>query len=196
MKQRLQSNIRSIKGGINCKSTIMRFLLCLNAVVLFSCRPAPVPSKPNMIEFNYAEVTRYGAQYAEQGIESNVYMLDLYTPGLTLNKEGIIEGTGYNLCFSDVFTLSTDTRLLTGVEYTADSTGRADTFLPGQDFDGNINGAYLLEIQDGKVTAITLYDRGAFRICPTGDTTEIHLFYGKMPFNGILYAPLTYKRPL
>ena len=151
----------------------MKKLLPLIAILLVvGCKPTPGPT-PQQDVYDYGFVTRYGAFYAEQGIENNVFMLDVYTSGLRLNDEGYIEGSGRNLCFSDVFTLPTETALQDGVNYTADSTGNAGTFLPGQDFEGNINGAYLLDIKDNKVTAITLFTNGTFTLSHVADTAHI-----------------------
>ncbi len=175
------------------------YLLFTVPLLVVACSTTPVPVTPTLDTYNYGEVTRYGAHYADEGIESNVYMLDLYSPGLTLNEQGVIEGTGHNLCFSDVFTLPTDSRLQGGVTYVCNSTGRADTFLPGQDFDGNINGAYLLDIKDGQLSSITLFTNGEFIITQTGDTTDIDIQLvttQKTAYHAVFHAPLHYQRPL
>lgn len=166
--------------------------------VFVSCTPAPKPVPADDV-FTLGQVTRYGAHYQDEGIPSNVYMLDVYSDGLTLNEQNKIEGTGKNLCFSDVFTLPTDTRLQYDVTYQADTTGNADTFLPGQDFDGNINGAYLLDIRDGKVLSITLFQSGTFRMTQSADTTHIVfelVTTTKSVYKATFHAPLTYIRPL
>lgn len=166
--------------------------------VFVSCSPTPKPVPADDV-FTFGQVTRYGAHYQNEGIESNVYMLDVYSEGLSLNANEKIEGTGKNLCFSDVFTLPTDTRLQYDVTYSADTTGKADTFLPGQDFDGNINGAYLLDIADGKVSSITLFQSGTFTLTQVGDTTHIVfelITASKAVYKATFHAPLTYKRPL
>ena len=171
-------------------------LLILNCLV--SCTPKPVPVPEDDV-YTFGQVTRYGTYYQEQGIESNVYMLDLYTSGLQLNEQEKIVGTGLNLCFSDVFTLPTDTKLQYDVTYTADSTGRADTFLPGQDFEGNINGAYLLDIKDSKVSSIRLFKNGTFVMQQAGDTTHISfelVTTENKVYKAVFHAPLTYKHKL
>ncbi|MBE6323768.1 MAG: hypothetical protein E7074_02190 [Bacteroidales bacterium] len=175
-----------------------RYILIALLLVMAACKPKPVPVPKDDV-FTFGQVTRYGAYYQEQGIENNVYMLDVYTSGLTLNDQEKIVGSGMNLCFSDVFTLPEDTKLQYGVTYKADSTGRADTFLPGQDFEGNINGAYLLDIRDSKVSSITLFKNGTFVMEQAGDTT--HIIFELVTTEGRLYkavfhAPLTYKRKL
>jgi len=174
------------------------FLLSVSSFFLFACKPTPTPT-PTADVFTFGEVTRYGAYYQDEGIESNVYMLDVYSDGLKLNAENKIEGTGRNLCFSDVFTLPTDTRLLYNVEYSADSTGMPNTFLHGQNFEGNINGAYLLDIKDNQVSAITLFTSGTFIMTQAGDTTHIVFELvtdKKAVYKATFHAPLTYKRPL
>lgn len=167
-------------------------------VALTACTPKPGPT-PQEDVYTFGQVTRYGAHYQDQGIESNVYMLDLYTSGLSLNEQEKIVGSGRNLCFSDVFTLPEDTKLQYGVTYSADSTGRADTFLPGQDFEGNINGAYLLDIRDSKVSSITLFKNGTFVMEQAGDTTHITfelVTTDNRVYKTVFHAPLTYKRKL
>lgn len=176
----------------------IRYIVALLLVTLAACTPKPVPAPEDDV-YTFGQVTRYGAYYQEQGIENNVYMLDVYTSGLSLNEQEKIVGSGRNLCFSDVFTLPADTKLQYGVTYSADSTGRADTFLPGQDFEGNINGAYLLDIQDSQVASITLFKNGTFVMEQVGDTT--HITFELVTTNNRLYkavfhAPLTYKRKL
>ena len=171
-------------------------LLILNCLIGCAPTPKPVPTED---VYDYGFITRYGANYQEQGIESNVFMLDVYTPGLRLNDQDKIEGTGLNLCFSDVFTLPTDTKLQDDVAYTMDSTGRADSFLPGQDFEGNINGAYLLDIQDNKVRSITLFRDGTFTMTHSGDTAHIVfelITDKKTVYKATYHAPLPYKRKL
>lgn len=176
----------------------IRYIVALLLVTLAACTPKPIPVPEDDV-YTFGQVTRYGAYYQEQGIENNVYMLDVYTSGLSLNEQEKIVGSGRNLCFSDVFTLPADTKLQYGVTYSADSTGRADTFLPGQDFEGNINGAYLLDIQDSQVASITLFKNGTFVMEQVGDTT--HITFELVTTNNRLYkavfhAPLTYKRKL
>lgn len=157
-------------------------------------RPKPVQTD---LTFDYGFVTRYGAYYADGGLDNNVYMLDVYSPGLRLNKEGYMEGSGYNLCLSDVFTLPTDSVLLEGITYQSDTTGRADTFLPGQDFEGNVNGAYLLNIADGQIASIMLFASGSFELLQEGDTTHITfelLTPSRQTYKGTFRAPLPYKK--
>ena len=176
----------------------IRYIAAALLFALTACAPKPKPVPKDDV-FTFGQVTRYGAYYQEQGIENNVYMLDIYTSGLTLNDQEKIVGSGKNLCFSDVFTLPEDTKLLYGITYSADSTGRADTFLPGQDFEGNINGAYLLDIQDSKVSSITLFKNGTFVMEQAGDTTHITfelLTTNNQVYKAVFHAPLTYKRPL
>lgn len=174
------------------------FFRILAILLLFStCKPINPPIDNTVVqEYDYGFVTRYGAFYSGQGMENNVYMLDIYSPGLRLNREGKITGTGYNLCLSDVFTLPSDSFLLPEITYISDSTGRAGTFLPGQNYDGNINGAYLLKIEDGKLQTITLLTEGQFVITQLSDTTHIELKFkteqGKK-YAAVFHAPLRYK---
>lgn len=175
-----------------------RYIPALLLILMAACTPKPVPVPEDDV-YDYGFITRYGAYYQEQGIESNVFMLDVYTSGLRLNDQDKIEGTGLNLCFSDVFTLPTDNQLQDGVTYSMDSTGRADSFLPGQDYEGNINGAYLLNIKDGKISSITLMKEGTFTMTHSGDTAHIVfelITDKKTVYKATYHAPLPYKRKL
>ena len=171
------------------------FALPLLLALAVSCTPSrPTPVTPTY-SFDLGYVTRYGAFYADEGLPNNVYMLDIYSPGLRLNHQGYMEGSGYNLCLSDVFTLPTDSVLQEGVTYEMDTTGRADSFLPGQDFEGNINGAYLLDIKDAKISSITLFSHGTFVLSNEGDTTNIVFEFittDRQSFKATFRAPLYY----
>lgn len=174
------------------------FALLFVLAMVVSCSPnRPRPTTPTY-QFDLGYVTRYGAFYANEGMPNNVYMLDLYSPGLRLNREGYMEGNGFNLCLSDVFTLPTDSVLQADVTYETDTTGRADSFLPGQDFEGNVNGAYLLEIKDGKIASITLFERGTFVLTNEGDTANIvfeMMTTGRQYCKALFRAPLYYIKP-
>ena len=173
------------------------FYIVVLSCLLASCKPNTPRPTPQVQQFDYGRVIRYGAFYAEGGLENNVYELDIYSPGLKLNWQGYIEGSGYNLCFSDVFTLPTDSVLQEGVTYQADSTGRADSFLPGKDYEGNINGAYLLDITDGQINSITLFKNGTFVLTNHGDTTDITfelVTTSNTVYKASFHAPLYYKK--
>lgn len=178
----------------------MKRLLYIVPIVclwLSACTPNPPEPTPQPDVFDYGSITSYGAYYAETGLPNNVYMLDVYTHELRLNREGFIEGSGRNLCLSDIFTPPTDSTLQAGVTYVTDTTGEAGTFLPGQNFDGNINGAYLLDITDGKVTNITLFQSGTFALHYDGDTTCIDfelLTTSKKAYKASCRAILPYKK--
>ena len=45
----------------------------------------------------------YGAYYQAEGVPYDVVSLDLYSKGLGLNKDGVMEGVGTNLYISDIF---------------------------------------------------------------------------------------------
>ena len=173
-----------------------KLLPILALLFVVGCKPTPPRPTPQPDVYDYGFVTRYGAFYEDQGIPNNVFMLDVYTSGLRLNDEGYIEGSGRNLCLSDVFTLPTETALQDNVVYSADSTGNAGTFLPGQDFEGNINGAYLLDIQDNKVASITLLKNGTFTITHVADTAHIVFEFvtdKKAVYKATYHARISYK---
>ena len=70
-----------------------------------------------------------------------------------------MQGTGYNLCLSDIFV--PDSLLAEGT-YRSDSVAKVYTFLPGKDYEGIPNGAYLLEVEEGKIQQIQILDSGSF----------------------------------
>lgn len=181
----------------NHPSTYPFFLLTL-LFVLTACEP-PVPIVPKAPTlFNYGRVVTYGACYEQDGLDNPVVMLDVYTPGLRLNKQGKIEGTGLNLCLEDVFLEVTQTRIAEEVYYDTDTTGRANTFLPGRDYEGNVHGAYLLSIQDGTIQSIILLEQGSFVLMQRGDTVGIDFSFirsDNKSYRAVFYGLLPYVRP-
>lgn len=130
------------------------------------------PTISSATEFDKAYASFYGAHYAADGIENNVVAIDLYSPKLGLNEEGYIEGTGTNLYVSDIFLAPTDT-LLPATTYKADTTAAPLTFLAGVEYEGNITGAYLLDIVDNEVSRITLLTEGQFSLQYKGDSVQM-----------------------
>lgn len=92
----------------------------------------------------------YGQYYKKEGIDYDVVSLDLYSKGLGLNDEGVMEGVGTNLYISDIFVpnawLEKDKPLSVLPEgiYESDSTANLMHFLRGLDYDGNYGGSYVL----------------------------------------------------
>lgn len=131
------------------------------------------PAHNTATEFNYGRVVDYGVLYQEVGLDNEVVMLDLYSNGLRI-IQGKMNGTGTNLCFEHVFLPAGENRLQDGTTFTMDTTGAEYTFLPGRDYDGNVTGAYILEVEDSKLQTITLIEDGTFTVTAlTNDTTRI-----------------------
>ena len=127
-------------------------------LAFISCRPSS-PSAYRGLPKTYATAytTAYGHCY--DSIAAAVIMLDLYSDGLELTKENGIQGTGYNLCFSDV--LVPDSLLEEG-EYRSANTAEPFTFLAGRSYEGYPHGAYILNIEEDKIKNIQLVDSGSF----------------------------------
>lgn len=136
----------------------VHFLLLSLAIVLFSCRPtSPSVYRGMPKTYTAAYATAYGHCY--DSIAAAVLTLDLYSDGLELTKDNSIQGTGYNLCLSDV--LVPDSLLEEGT-YRSSDTAEPFTFLPGRSYEGYPHGAYILNIEEDKVKSIQVLDSGTF----------------------------------
>ena len=125
------------------------------AVIAGGCsRYVPSGKQGMPKEYTTAYEEKYGKCY--DSIPYNVVALDLYSEGLSLNKENRIQGTGYNLYLSDIFVEDT----LAPGTYRSDTSAKPFTFLPGRDYEGTPHGMYLLEIEDDKVLRIQVLDSG------------------------------------
>lgn len=141
------------------------------------------PTKKQALDSVYCVgyIEQYGKAYT--GLDRNVYALDLYTEGMSLDSTRHIVGSGLNLYLSDIFL--DDTVFQTGA-YHSDTTTAAFTFLPGRDFEGMPTGIYLLSISEGKSTGIQVLDSGRMEVGLTSDSLyhiELELYYNK----GTLY---------
>lgn len=139
-------------------------------IVLMLCSlfliPACKPLDPSTYrglpkEYNLAYEQIYGHCY--DSIPYSVVALDLYSEGLTINEEKRIQGTGYNLCITDIFV--PDSLLVEG-KYTSLKPNslipQPFTFLPGKDYEGTPHGMYILNIEEDKLIHIQLLDSGSF----------------------------------
>lgn len=174
------------------------FSLLLFSVLLTACGGDPVrPIGDTATKFTSGRVVFYGQYYASDSLQANVLMLDIYSDGVELDADDHIVGSGTNLCLSDVFLAPSDSMLQEGVSYRTEPDGTLNSFLPGQNFDGSINGAYLLQIVDGNVSSITLVKEGFFDVVYEGDTTQIDFNFvlasGKK-YKAQFRAPLTYTK--
>ncbi len=144
--------------------------LCLLASCGNHVTPEKKPIGENKLVNGYSH--SYGAHYKSRGINQNVVDLDLYSANIDLDSAHHIVGTGTNLYISDIFLPAGETTMQ-ATTYTSDTTADEFTFLPGVDYEGNISGAYLLRITDGKLTGYTIFDEGQFTLLQDGDTTSI-----------------------
>lgn len=136
-------------------------------IFLVSCKPStPAVRQEFPVEYDLAYQEIYGHFY--DSVPYPVVALDLYSEGLTLNKDHKMEGTGYNLYLSDIFV--PDSLLEEGV-YTSLSLGegrgeassiRPYTFLAGRDYEGTPHGMYILSVGEGKIASIQVLDSGSF----------------------------------
>lgn len=141
--------------------------LLVTAVLVLSCSPSR-PSAYRGLPATYSVAYEQAHGHCYDSIAQAVVSLDLYSNGLELNSENRIHGTGYNLCFSDIFVPDS---LLAEGEYTyirPDSLACPDyrisafSFLPGMDFEGYPHGAYILNIEEDQIKYIQLLDSGSF----------------------------------
>ena len=146
--------------------------------------PSPKPVIPTV--YTTAYCTAYGHHY--DSIPFAVVSLDLYSDGLDLDTSRHMKGTGYNLCLSDIFVPDS---LLAKGEYRADSAGAVFTFLPGKDYEGIPNGAYLLTVEEDKLTAIQVLDSGSFVY--RDDSLIFTLYYNEgKRYDAAFHGPLIY----
>ena len=120
--------------------------------------PPSTPSAQPDSVYVTADFRKHGNYY---GTGHQIFAIDLLSNGLTYDSTYHISGTGYNLFLSDVF-IKNDS--LVAGHYEMDSVVRDTSFLRGMDFEGNITGTYLLQIQDDKVLHITLFTAGSMEV--------------------------------
>ena len=180
------------------------FLILIPFFLLAACsqRNTPQPKVRTQTEFNTALAKFYRAFYSSVGVEENVLSLDLFSEGISLNKEGYMQGTGSNLFFSDIFLASADS-LLTADTYKADTTAQPLTFLPGINYEGNITGAYLLDLEESKLVDYQIFTDGSFELTRRADSIFINFelqrekggIY-KAQFSGVVpYTDLSAESP-
>jgi len=137
------------------------FLSLLTIVLWTSCtpnQPSGYRGLPKTYTTAYQQI--YGHCY--DSIEQAVVALDLYSEGLGL-KNKVIQGTGYNLCITDI--LVPDSLLVEGTYRSLPPDSMVPdsfTFLPGRDFEGYPHGMYILNIEEDKVLSIQVLDSGSF----------------------------------
>ena len=157
-------------------------LLFFIPLFLIGCQPQTNRPEPSVYasEMHTAYLEYFGAYYAQEGLPQVVCAIDCYSDGLKLNKKGVIEGSGTNLYISDIFlpaeqASTPGATMLPVGEYAADTSGNPMTFLPGQMFEGQITGAYLLRIEDDQLVHYTILPSGQLQVRYDGDTAVLHL---------------------
>ena len=121
-------------------------------VSLTGCYPQRTPITYQTLDsvLTSGQLEYYGAFYEAEGINYDVISLDLYSKGLGLNEEGMMEGVGTNLYISDIFistatpSASKTSDYLIEDTYYSDSVAELSHFLRGLDYDGNYGGSYVL----------------------------------------------------
>ena len=165
------------------------YLLAMIAVLFSACKPStPVVRQEFPVEYDLAYQEIYGHFY--DSVPYAVVALDLYSEGLTLNKDHKMEGTGYNLYLSDIFV--PDSLLEEGEYHSFNSSIHQSiqpyTFLAGRDYEGTPHGMYILSIGDGKVASIQVLDSGSFVY--RGDSLLFTLYYRNSRGENCTYRPV------
>ena len=165
------------------------YLLLL--LLVASCNPINnpnTPTKPVIADsvFVCVDFRKYG-DYYKTGHQ--VYAIDLLSQGLEYDSLFHIQGSGYNLFLSDIFTTS---KSLPAGHYQMDSVAKDMTFLRGMDFEGSITGTYLLQISENKIQRITLFTGGSMDVAYLED--EILLDFKLYTADSTLYHA-TYQGP-
>ena len=165
------------------------YLLSIIAFALNSCKPfTPAVRQEFPVEYDLAYQEIYGHFY--DSVPYAVVALDLYSEGLTLNKDHKMEGTGYNLYLSDIFV--PDSLLEEGEYHSIQPANQPAiepfTFLAGRDYEGTPHGMYILSIGDGKVASIQVLDSGSFVY--RNDSLLFTLYYRNSRGERCTYRPV------
>lgn len=141
----------------------------LGLISLSSCQPdTPTYRRGLPQEYTLVYEEIYGRCY--DSIPYCVVALDVYSDGLTLDKDHRIKGTGYNLYLSDIFVPKregADSLRLASGSYHSDTTAAPFTFLPGRDYEGTPHGMYLLNIEEDHIKSIQVIDSGYVEVRDT-----------------------------
>ena len=151
------------------------YIIALLLMVMTACHHH---NKPDDITVPYDSVyVMADIQWHEQYyplLNQQVFSIDLLTDGLTFDSAYHIIGSGMNLYFSDIFLPMTDSVLRDGI-YRMDSTASDYTFLPYMNFEGNITGCYMLDIQDSQVQRIIGFTAGELQITTFDDDMRMNI---------------------
>jgi hypothetical protein len=165
------------------------YLLSIIAFALSSCKPfTPAVRQEFPVVYDLAYQEIYGHFY--DSVPYAVVALDLYSEGLTLNKDHKMEGSGYNLYLSDIFV--PDSLLEEGEYHSIQPANQPAiepfTFLAGRDYEGTPHGMYILSIGDGKIASIQVLDSGSFVY--RGDSLLFTLYYRNSRGERCTYRPV------
>lgn len=147
------------------------------ALCMTGCKKNYTPTATQTLDsvLTSGRLEYYGAFYEKEGIDYDVVCLDLYSKGLGLNKDGVMEGTGTNLYIGDIFVTTATPKAskapdyLPEDNYESDSVAELSHFLRGVEYDGNYGGSYVLLMSESgyKVLPVTT---GEMSITYIGDT--------------------------
>lgn len=164
-------------------------------IVLAACNPHSHNNEPNINKtiadydsvYLIADVQWHKQFYPL--LERQLFSIDLLSDGLSFDSTHHIVGTGCNLYLSDIFLPINQTYLQNGT-YTIDTTAGNFTFLPYMNFEGEITGCYLLDIQENKIQRIIGFTAGKMQLSYinkenihidlslyTADSTHYHAIY-------------------
>ncbi len=134
-------------------------------LLVVACTPHNKPTNPTILQtdsvYTEADFRKYGNYYNSQ---HQVYAIDLLSEGLNYDSAFHITGSGCNLFLSDIFVENDSIMRIPAGIYCMDSTATNMTFLHGMDFDGNITGTYMLNIQENQIKQITLFKSGSMQV--------------------------------
>ena len=166
--------------------------LILSGMLLVSLTGCYTPHPPTPYQtldtlLTSGQLEYYGAFYKALGVDYDVISLDLYSKGLGLNADGMMEGVGTNLYISDIFistatpSASKTSDYLIEDTYQSDSVPELSHFLRGLDYDGSYGGSYVLLMSESgyKVYPIT---EGEMTVTYIGDTLVLD---GKATLRGL-----------
>lgn len=159
---------------------------------MIACRGTNKPDHTQTYpkEFAACYVEQYGKAY--DSVPRNVFALDLYSDGLSLDSTRHIVGTGTNLYISDIFLA--DSLFATGT-YLCDTSTADHTFLPGQNFEGTPAGIYLFSLVESANAGVQVVDSGRLEVSTTPDSLydmRFTLYYGKETYEGHFEGAVQY----
>lgn len=152
----------------------------MTALVAVSMTSCMTPTPPVIYQTLDSVLTSgrleyYGAFYEKEGIDFDVLCLDLYSNGLRLNKQGVMEGTGTNLYISDIFVTTATPKAskaedyMPADDYQSDSLPELSHFLRGVNYEGNFAGSYVLLMGEVGYSVLPITE-GHMSVRYAGDT--------------------------